>query len=117
MNSAFGFGQRAEFSVNNGTFKFPDTEQGDIVSHAFIVTNKGDSPLILNSYKVTCECTTVSLPKHPVLPGDTVEIVVTFDTKGKYYYQDRVIYIEDNTKKGVHKLRIKINVVEPGTLR
>lgn len=113
MNSAFGFGQGAEFSVDKGTFKFPDTEQGEIVSHTFIITNKGNSPLILQNYKVTCECTSVKLPEKPILPGEFAEVRVTFDTKGKYYYQDRVIYIEDNTKKGIHKLRIKINVIEP----
>lgn len=113
MNSAFGFGQRAEFSVDKGTFSFPDTEQGVIVKHAFKVTNKGEAPLILKDFKVTCSCTSVELPSVPILPGETTDVVVTFDTKGKYYYQDRVIYIEDNTKKGIHKLRIKINVIEP----
>ena len=101
----------AEFSVSKPSFKFPKTIEGTLLEHYFEVTNTGDVPLLLLDYKVACSCTKIVLPKKPILPGETYRLKLTFDTKGKYYFQDRIIYIKANTKKGVHKLRMKVNVI------
>ncbi len=114
FNSAFGFGQMAEFSVDKATYKFPNTPEGTLLEHYFTIENTGDAPLILSDYKVSCSCTKLELPKHPILPGESYQLKLTFDTKGKYYFQDRIIYVMANTKKGKHKLRMKVNVVPLG---
>jgi len=114
FNSAFGFGQMAEFSIKKSTHKFPNTEEGVLLEHYFVIENTGDAPLILSDYKVACTCTKIILPKKPILPGETFKLKLTFDTKGKYYYQDRIIYVKANTKKGTHKLRMKVNVIPEG---
>jgi len=111
LNSALGFGQTAEFSVNKATHKFAKTLEGVVLEHFFLIENTGDVPLILSDYKVACTCTKLILPKKPILPGETYKLKLTFDTKGKYYFQDRIIYVKANTKKGTHKLRMKVNVI------
>lgn len=110
LNSAFGFGQTAEFSVNKATHKFPKAKEGVLLTHEFIVTNSGNVPLVFKGYKVACECTKVYFPNKPIAPGQSDVIKVTFDTTGKSYFQDRIIYIESNAGKGTEKLRIKVNV-------
>jgi len=111
LNSALGLGQVAEFQFKKDTHKFPDTKEGVILEHDFVLTNTGATPLIISEYKVACPCTKVILPKKPISPGDSYLLKVTFDTKGKYYYQDRSIYLTTNTKKGTERIRIKVNVI------
>lgn len=110
LSSAFA--QTAKISVDKSVYKFPTTKQGIIVQHEFIVTNTGSRPLIISDYSVACTCTKVMLPTEPILPGKTYALKVIFDTKGKYYFQDRTIILATNTKKGKYSIRIKVKVVE-----
>jgi len=109
-SSALGFGQEAELRFDKKVQKFPDTEEGVVLEHLFTFQNTGNSPLIFKDYKVTCPCTKVIFPSQPIPPGKSGEVKVTFDTKGKSYYQDRIIEIFSNSKKGTEKLRIKVFV-------
>jgi hypothetical protein len=111
LNSALGFGQEAEFSIDKSVHKFPETKQGELASHDFMITNTGSEPLIISDYKVGCTCTKAILPENPIQPGETVPLTVTFDTKDKYYFQDRTITLVTNTKKKFHEVRIKVKVV------
>ena len=110
LNSAFCMSQRAGFFVKEPTFKFPKTIAGAQLSHAFIVQNTGDAPLVISGFEVACSCTKVTLPA-PVPPGGTGVITVEFDTNGKYYQQDRTVLLKTNTKRGTEKLRFKVFVV------
>lgn len=112
INSALGFGQEAEFFVKKPVHKFPKAQEGILLEHSFTVVNTGDSPLIISEYKVECTCTKAILPTDPILPGKSAIIKVTFDTEGKSYYQDRIIFLQTNTKKKTEKLRFKV-FVEP----
>lgn len=111
LNSALGFGQVAEFSIDKSVHKFPVTKQGEQLSHDYMITNTGDEPLIISDYKVGCTCTKAMLPEKPIQPGETFPLTVTFDTNEKYYYQDRTIILVANTKKQLHKIRFKVKVV------
>jgi len=111
LNSALGFGQEAEFSIEKSVHKFPKAYEGQLLEHYYVLTNTGNVPLVLSDYKVACSCTKVYLPEHPIAPGETYKLKVTFDTNGKYYFQDRVIYLKANTKKKTHTLRFKVKVI------
>jgi hypothetical protein len=111
LNSALGFCQEAEFSIDKSQHKFPTTKQGVVLFHDYLITNTGDEPLIISDYKVSCTCTKVVLPEDPIMPGESFELQVSFDTKGKYYFQDRTILLVTNTKKKTHNIRFKVKVV------
>ncbi len=111
LNSALGFGQEAEFSFDKAVHKFPKTYEGELLSHDFIISNDGQVPLVISDYHVQCPCTKVILPEEPILPGETFPLKVTFDTSGKYYFQDRTIILKTNSKSGEEKIRIKVNVI------
>jgi hypothetical protein len=111
LNSAFGYGQTAEFSFLEGsTKKWDKTPEGELLKHYFVFTNTGDAPLIIDEAQVACPCTKVTFPQKPVPPGATDSILVTFDTNHKFYNQDRKIILKANTKKE-EKLRIKVYVI------
>lgn len=109
--STIMFSQSAEISVDKALIKFDKTIEGKMLKHNYIITNTGNAPLIISDYKVACPCTKLDLPKNPILPGETFALKLSFDTKGKYYQQDRAIYLQTNTKKGTYKLRMKVTVI------
>ncbi len=111
LSSALGFGQVAEFSIDKSTHKFPQTKQGEVIVHDFKVTNTGKTPLIISQYEVGCSCTSVDFSNDPIAPGESSLIRVTFDSKGKYGFQDRMIKLYTNAKKEELDLRIKVKVV------
>jgi len=111
MNTASPFKGGAVFSFLDKTvFKFPDTKEGEQLTHTFKFKNTGDSPLIISDYNVACTCTKAIYSKFPILPNAESEIEIEFDTNGKYGYQDRVISIYSNANKYPIKLRIKVFV-------
>ena len=105
--------QQAEFSFEHKSHRWPNTAEGPILEHVFQFTNKGEIPLIIESYDVACTCTKVIYPKTPILPGESGEIQVNFDTKGKIAWQNRTILIHSNSKSSPDKLRIKVQVENP----
>jgi LEA14-like dessication related protein len=111
LNSALGLGQVAEFHVDKATIKFPKTAEGKLLEHTYKITNEGSVPLIISDYEVACSCTNAILPTNPIQPGETFDLKVTFDTNGKYYFQDRTVILYTNTKKGKETLRFKVKVI------
>ena len=106
-----GLSAQADFSVDKPTHKFPKTNEGVVLEHYYKITNTGNAPLIISDYRVQCTCTKAVLPKKPIAPGETFLLKVTFDTNGKYYFQDRTIELQTNAKKPIQKIRFKANVV------
>ncbi|UKN01584.1 DUF1573 domain-containing protein [Paracrocinitomix mangrovi] len=111
MNSAFTLTSGAEFSFKERTFKFPDTQQGELLKHDFHFTNTGDEPLIISNYKVACTCTKITFPTEPILPGKSGVIHLTFDTTSAYDYQHRKIQIFSNAKKNPTVISFKVIVI------
>lgn len=111
MSTASPAKDGAVFSFLDKTvFKFPDTQEGKQLSHTFRFKNSGTTPLIISDYKVACSCTKAIYSKEPILPNQESQIEITFDTNGKYGYQDRIISIFSNANKNPIKLRVKVFV-------
>jgi hypothetical protein len=109
-SSAFSVEEYAELSFDTKTVKFPDTPEGVLLQTYVKFTNTGNAPLKFESYKVSCPCTKLVLPEYEIKPGTTDSLLLTFDTTGKSYHQDRTILIFSNSKKKTEKLRIKVFV-------
>ncbi|MDA8911000.1 DUF1573 domain-containing protein [Crocinitomicaceae bacterium] len=115
LKTAFVFGQVAVFSAKYKTIKFPKTPEGEQLNFSYEIKNKGKAPLELYSWEAECTCTDVILPSDPILPGEFATIDVVFDTNGKYFFQNRIIYIKSNSRKKRELLRFKV-FVEPKPL-
>jgi hypothetical protein len=115
LYSALAFSQEAEFSLlERKTIKFPDTKAGETLEHTFNFKNTGKQPLVIEGYEVECDCTKLIFPEKAILPGESGELKLTFDTSGKYYFQDRSVLINMNTKKQTEKIRLKVYVIPQG---
>jgi hypothetical protein len=88
---------------------FGTVTEGEIIETMFTVTNVGQSALVITDAKTTCGCTVPSWPKDkPVLPGETTEIKVKFNTSGKGGgKQSKNVTLFTNTSIGREVLNIK----------
>jgi hypothetical protein len=65
------------------THDFGKVMEGEVVYHTYKFTNTGDEPLIIKNAKASCGCTVPQWPRNPIAPGETGELQVKFDTKGR----------------------------------
>ena len=64
----------------------------------FTVTNTGQNPLVIESVKASCGCTTPSKPEKPIAPGKSDKIEVVFHPKvGQLKQQNKTIRVVANT--------------------
>jgi hypothetical protein len=110
-------------STNNNTdavssIKFTESDhdfgtikEGTVAKHTFKFTNNGTVPLVIQSATASCGCTVPKKPEGPINPGETSEIQVAFDSKGKPGMQNKTITITANTNPPTTLLNIKANVL------
>lgn len=90
-------------------YDFGTVADGAVVETTFILTNVGKSALVITDAKTTCGCTVPSWPKNkPILPGETTEIKVKFNTAGKGGgRQVKDVTLFTNTAVGREVLKLK----------
>lgn len=93
------------------TFDFGDVKEGEMVSHLYKFTNTGKEPLVIKDAKGSCGCTVPKWPKTPIPPGQTGEIQVEFNSKGKPGKQTKRVTINANTDPAQTFLTISGNVI------
>ena len=101
---------QAEIKLDKKTIKFSKTKEGVELKHRYKLTNTGNAPLFIDRYDVACTCTKAKFPKTPILPNQTVDIIVTFDTNHKIGWQDRIITLYSNAENSPTKIRFKVMV-------
>jgi len=84
--------------------------EGIVAETEFIVTNTGESDLLIVDAKGSCGCTVPKPPKDPIKPGASAPIKVSFDSKGKPGAQEKTVTLTTNTENGHETFKIKANV-------
>ena len=90
-------GPMTTIEFKEATFDFGEVDQGDKIAHRYKFTNTGSEPLIIKNAKGSCGCTVPKWPKDPIAPGESGEMFVEFDTKGKKGMQAKRVTITANT--------------------
>jgi len=95
----------------NMEFTATEVDYGTIEQHSdpyrfFNFTNTGNEPLVIQNAKGSCGCTVPTYPKEPILPGESAEIKVRYDTKriGNF---TKTVTLTTNEATPKHVLRIK----------
>lgn len=89
----------AVVEVESDTYDFGVVNEGEKVKHEYVFTNTGSTPLIINSVRASCGCTTPNYPKEPIKPGEQSKIEVVFDTSNQPGMQHKVITMLSNTEE------------------
>jgi len=90
-------GPTTVMSFDETTFDFGAVDEGEVVSHTYTFTNSGDETLVLSNAKGSCGCTVPNWPREPIAPGQSGEITVTFNSKGKKGKRNQKVTITANT--------------------
>ena len=105
-------GPLPSFEFTEELHDFGTINDGDVVEHTFAFTNTGQAPLIISDAKATCGCTVPEWPKEPIPVGESGEIKVRFNSKGKPGIQNKTVTLTANTWPATTRVRIKANVVK-----
>ncbi len=91
---------------------FGTIKEGDVVTKVFTFKNTGDAPLIISNASSSCGCTVPSYTEEPIAPGESGEIEVKYNSRGKKNQDNKVVRITANTWPTTNNLTIKA-FVEP----
>jgi hypothetical protein len=91
-------------------FDFGTIKQGDKPVHQFKLTNNGKTDLIIRNVKASCGCTAVK-HENVIKPGQTIDLTVEFNSRGKRSRQNKsVTVITNDPKNPTTVLRVMGNV-------
>lgn len=108
VNSSIGFkGLQSAIVVFDTTeINLGVLKQGNPQLGTFIFTNAGDTPFIISNIIASCGCTKPEWPRHPILPGNTGIIKITYDAQRIGHFLKRV-RVEGNVEGGCIVLFVK----------
>ena len=75
---------------------FGAVKKGEILKHAFVLKNETRRVLAISGTNTTCGCTVSSVQKNKLLPGESTEIKVEFNTKGYRGQTQQFIFVNTN---------------------
>jgi len=99
-------------SFENETIKYGTIKQGEDGTRIFKFTNTGKAPLKITNVKATCGCTVPTYPKTEIMPGETGEISITYDTSKTGRFSKSISVFTNTSRKRI-PLRVVGNVVAP----
>lgn len=104
--------QDAMIEAQQDLHDFGTIEKGAPASCTFLVKNTGFEPLILSKCQKTCGCTIPECSPDPILPGETGEVKVSYDSSRIGPFQKSVKVYSNAVNEPVLVLRIKGKVEE-----
>ncbi len=70
----------AEMSFNTEVYDFGKSNQGDVLTHTFKLTNTGTDTLFINNIETECSCTDVKIDKKVLLPRESTTLILNLNT-------------------------------------
>jgi hypothetical protein len=95
------------------SYNFGEIQQGESVTHDFILKNTGDADLLISAAKGSCGCTVPQWPKTPIAKGEEATIKVTFNSAGRSGKQNKTVTLVTNAIPNTKVLTINGNVIVP----
>jgi len=81
----FGFSAEAdaapELYMAKDVYDFGTILEGAVITHNFVIENKGDEPLLIPNVRSTCACAVADYTEK-ILPGEKGSVTIEFDSKG-----------------------------------
>ena len=68
-------------------------------------TNAGTEPLIISGAKGSCGCTVPNWPKDPIMPGESSQIEIRYDTK-RVGGINKTVTVSSNDPAGPHIIKV-----------
>jgi hypothetical protein len=101
----------AKIEFKTDTIDYGIIEKGSNGVRVFEFTNTGNAPLIITDVKSTCGCTIPKKPDGPIMPGETGQIEVKYDTNRVNPIR-KTITVTSNATTPTIALKIKGEVID-----
>jgi rhodanese-related sulfurtransferase len=82
MSLTASTGAAGVLTVDSAAHSFGAILAGEVVSHAFVLTNTGDATVNVTNVKASCRCTTPSWTSATLAPGASFTLIATFNSLG-----------------------------------
>ncbi|RMG44748.1 MAG: DUF1573 domain-containing protein [Candidatus Dadabacteria bacterium] len=105
-----------KLEIPNAEYDFGSVSQGTVVSHDFLIKNKGNAPLVIQRIVPACGCTASTLEKNRVAPGEETVVHVEFDTSGFSGEKYKTVRLYSNDFDQPSALLALKGVVEPDVI-
>lgn len=89
------------------THDFGTFEEGTQATVTFTFKNTGNAPLVLNSVRASCGCTTPKWTKEPIAPGEEGTVTAIYNSKGRVGNFTKTITVTHNGEGGTVYLTIR----------
>ena len=104
--------EKAEIQFKEETIDYGKISRGSNGVRVFEFTNTGDAPLVITNVRSSCGCTIPKKPEEPILPGQTGQIEVKYDTNRAAGPFRKAITVSSNANSPTKILKIKGELVE-----
>ncbi|BBO34287.1 DUF1573 domain-containing protein [Lacipirellula parvula] len=82
--------------IDDRIFDFGERDAGDVVEHAFKLTNSGQETLLINRVLTSCSCTTAEVGSKSIPPGGSTTLNVKLDLHLLRGPQNRSVLVQSN---------------------
>ena len=102
-------------TVDSPAYSFGEILGGEVVSHAFVLTNSGDATVNVTNVKASCHCTSPSWTTATLSPGASLTLVATFNSWGFNGQEAKTVTVYYNSGGQSAKLLLNLTatVVKP----
>lgn len=98
---------KGKMKIEQKSHDFGTIEEGVQATHTFTFKNIGNAPLVLNSVRASCGCTTPKWTKDAIAPGEEGTITAIYNSKGRPGNFTKTITINHNGEGGTEFLTIR----------
>jgi len=102
------------FDFKTETIDYGTVNKNTDGNRSFTFKNTGTKPIIITSVKGSCGCTVATKPSKPIMPNETAEIGVKYDTKRVGPFSKTITVVSNASEKS-KVLRIKGNITKTET--
>ncbi|MDX1627545.1 MAG: DUF1573 domain-containing protein [Fulvivirga sp.] len=100
--------QAPRLKIENPLYDFDKLEKDGKVEKTFVLKNLGQSPLKIRKADPNCACTKAELSAKEIAPGDSINMKVVFDAKGRRGNQQKAVTIYSNDpQQPVQRVTVK----------
>ena len=95
----------AILKLESETVDYGTIDQGSEPLRLAKFTNAGTEPLIISGAKGSCGCTVPNWPKDPIMPGESSQIEIRYDTK-RVGGINKTVTVSSNDPAGPHVIKV-----------
>ena len=73
------------------TLRFGRLHEGEIALRSIVVRNGTEQPAVIVTHERSCGCVDAEYERRPIMPGEESKVEFSFDSRGEYGWQMKLI--------------------------